>query len=39
MATCPVRPLRDGALPRRAVVAAHEVVHQRHGVDGILGQS
>jgi hypothetical protein len=39
MATCPVCQFSCGALPRRALVAAPEVVQHRHDVDRILGQS
>jgi hypothetical protein len=39
MAACPVCPFSYCALPRRALVAAHEVVLHRRDVDRILGQS
>jgi hypothetical protein len=39
MTTRPVCQFSYGALPGRALVAAHEVLHHRHDVDRILGQS
>jgi hypothetical protein len=39
MATCPVCQFSYCTLPRRVLVTAPEVLHHRHDVDRILGQS